>query len=105
MNPQSPSPWSLKSRSRNPLSHRSESTPLQRPAAHYQNLLTITDPDVTPFDIAEDYLHKILIELQDLHDTARRTKATNITTKYTIFTKIAAMVQNVGAYQGTSPRS
>jgi phospholipase/lecithinase/hemolysin len=58
-----------------------------------KNHLTITDLDVTPFEIAKDYLYKILAELQDLHDTACRTKAT-ITMEHT-FTKITTTVQKV----------
>jgi hypothetical protein len=54
-------------------------------------LLTIMDPDVTPFEIADEYL----IELQDLYNTARQTKATNITMEHTTFTKIATTVQKV----------
>ena len=44
-----------------------------------ENLLSITDPEDTPFTIAEDHLYQALRELQLLHDTAHKTKAMNIT--------------------------
>jgi hypothetical protein len=58
-----------------------------------ENLLTITDPDDTPFTMIEDHLYNALRELQELHDTARKTKATNITMERIMFTKIATEIQ------------